>query len=359
VVENTYVSHAEFVKYWKTGGIRMNQPSVFFRRKLLEDVKTIDPQLHYGLDYDFFLRLSRDHGIMIVSGKWANYRLHRQAKSGTSAGDGFYKFIPEWHLVSKRHWGRPWNLRWWKFLMSFQFHRPFFRLGQVTSDFISTRQMAARWFILWPRFCGICSGGEVLFLDGKVESEDYMVPEVSIVTPVYNAELFLEETINSVLKQSHPNFEMLLCEDGSKDKSLDICRSWAERDSRVFLYRHAAGQNQGVSATRNLGISKARGSFIAFLDSDDLLDPESLSTRLGYFQEYPEVGLVFSPATVINEKSESSHFNSNSVTGQFGPIGIPAPFDSLLLGGNGICTSTVMVRRSFLELSLVTGLEMQ
>ena len=152
VVENTYVSHAESVKYWKTGGIRVTQPSVFFRRKLLEDVKTIDPQLHYGLDYDFFLRLSRDHGIVIVSGKWANYRLHRQAKSGTSAGDGFYKFIPEWHLVSKRHWGRPWNLRWWNFLMSFQFHRPFFRLGQVTSDFISTRQMAARWFILWPRF---------------------------------------------------------------------------------------------------------------------------------------------------------------------------------------------------------------
>lgn len=187
-----------------------------------------------------------------------------------------------------------------------------------------------------------------------------MGPEVSIITPVYNAELFLEETVRSVLEQSYPDFELLLCEDGSQDGSLDICRSMADRDSRVFLYRHPEGQNQGVSATRNLGITKARGSFLAFLDSDDLLAAESLSTRLRCFQKYPEVGLIFSTATVIDEKSETTQFNGSSVIGQFGPIGIPTRFDSLLLEANGICTSTVMVRRSFLEtLRFVKGLEMQ
>jgi ADP-heptose:LPS heptosyltransferase/glycosyltransferase involved in cell wall biosynthesis len=152
VMENIFISHDEFVKYWRMGGIRVNQPSVFFRSQLLEKVKAIDPQLHYGLDYDFFLRLSRDQGMTIVNGKWANYRLHRQAKSGTPAGEGFYKFIPEWHLASKRQWGRPWNLRWWRFLISFQFYRPFFSLGQLTSQFISKRQMVLKWLTMWPLF---------------------------------------------------------------------------------------------------------------------------------------------------------------------------------------------------------------
>jgi len=152
VVENVFANHAQLVKYWRMGGIRVNQPSLFFRRPLLEKVKAIDTQLRYGLDYDFFLRLSRDRGITIVDGKWANYRLHRQAKSGTPAGEGFYKFIPEWHLASKRHWSTPWNPRWWGFFISFQFYRPYFKLGQLTSDFIAKRQMVLEWLYLWPRF---------------------------------------------------------------------------------------------------------------------------------------------------------------------------------------------------------------
>ena len=151
-MENVFVSHKEFVKYWKTGGIRVNQPSVFFRRQLVEELGKIDPHLHYGLDYDFFLRLSRIHRIATINGKWANYRLHRRAKSGTSAGEGFYKFIPEWHLASKRQWSRPFTFRWWGFFMSFQFYRPFFHLGQRTSDFISKKQMMLMWLFFWPRY---------------------------------------------------------------------------------------------------------------------------------------------------------------------------------------------------------------
>ncbi len=152
VMGNIFVNHAEFVKYWKMGGIRVNQPSVFFRRQLLEEIGEIDPHLRYGLDYDFFLRLSRDHRIVTVNGRWANYRLHRDAKSGTPAGEGFCKFIPEWHLASKGQWGIPWSLQWWGFFLSFQFYRPFFNLGQLTSDFISRKQIAFRWLFLWPRF---------------------------------------------------------------------------------------------------------------------------------------------------------------------------------------------------------------
>ena len=174
-------------------------------------------------------------------------------------------------------------------------------------------------------------------------------PDVSVIMPIYNAENFLEDAIDSVLSQSYGNFELLLCEDGSRDMSVEISQSFVECDSRILLYRHPGGVNRGVSATRNLGIDNARGHFIAFLDADDLLSSGSLCTRLSYFDQNPEVGFVFSAASIIDEKGNPSQFNGSVTFGQFGPVGFPCRFDSLLLEGNGICTSTVMVRRSYLS----------
>ena len=144
VAENVFSSHSQLVKYWRMGGGRIHQPSVFFRRQLLEEAGTMDPRLRYGFDYDFFLRLSRAHGMTLVKGTWVNCRLPRQQESGDLAG------IPEWHLSSKKQWGNPWEPRWWGFLISFQFCRPFFSLGRITSDFISKRQMVIKWLTLWP-----------------------------------------------------------------------------------------------------------------------------------------------------------------------------------------------------------------
>ena len=178
--------------------------------------------------------------------------------------------------------------------------------------------------------------------------------------PIYNAESFLEDAIGSVLKQSYQNFELLLCEDGSKDRSLNICRSFAERDSRVSLYRHPGGKNRGVSAARNLGIHHARGRFIALLDADDMLAPESLSTRLRCFDQNPEVGVVFSPAFVINEQGESTQFSGSFTIGHFGPVGAPSPYDTLLIQSPGVITSSAMIRRSFLDgLRFTEDLELQ
>jgi len=178
--------------------------------------------------------------------------------------------------------------------------------------------------------------------------------------PIYNAEAFLEEAINSVLDQSYQNFELLLCEDGSKDRSLDICRSFAERDSRISIYRHPGGKNRGVSASRNLGIHHAKGRFIALLDADDRLTPESLSTRIRCFDQNPEVGVVFSPAFVINEKGEFTKFSGSFTIGHFGPVGTPSPYDTLLIQSPGVITSSAMIRRSFLDgLRFTENLELQ
>lgn len=91
---------------------------------------------------------------------------------------------------------------------------------------------------------------------------------VSIIVPVYNAEKTIGACIESILKQDFKDFELLLCDDGSNDQSLEICNRYSKTDQRIKVYSLF---HQGVSAARNAGISYATGKYIMFADSDDLL----------------------------------------------------------------------------------------
>ena len=94
-------------------------------------------------------------------------------------------------------------------------------------------------------------------------------PKVSVIVPVYNVEKLLQRCIDSILVQTFTDFELLLIDDGSKDKSGEICDEYAAKDARIRVFHK---QNGGVSSTRNLGIDEAKGKYIAFVDSDDFLD---------------------------------------------------------------------------------------
>ncbi|WP_228413712.1 glycosyltransferase family 2 protein [Chryseobacterium sp. CH21] len=98
---------------------------------------------------------------------------------------------------------------------------------------------------------------------------------VTVIIPVYNAEKFLVETIESVLNQSLKEFELILINDGSVDDSASICEEYQNNDSRIQYFSQA---NSGVSIARNLGLSKAIGEYIFFMDSDDTIDREFLKT---------------------------------------------------------------------------------
>lgn len=89
---------------------------------------------------------------------------------------------------------------------------------------------------------------------------------VSIIVPVYNAETYIQECIESVIKQTYQNWELLLIDDGSSDDSVKICSSFCDNDRRIYLY---VKENSGVSETRNFGLDIAKGEFVIFLDSDD------------------------------------------------------------------------------------------
>lgn len=115
----------------------------------------------------------------------------------------------------------------------------------------------------------------------------------SIVVPVYNMGDYLVETIESVLSQTYKNWELILVDDGSIDNSPDISRSYknAYADQIIYL-EHPERINKGVCATRNLGISQAKGDWIALLDADDIWLPEKLSKQVALINENPTIGML-------------------------------------------------------------------
>lgn len=94
-------------------------------------------------------------------------------------------------------------------------------------------------------------------------------PRISVIVPVYNAEKYLTQCVESILRQDFTDFELLLVDDGSKDKSGLICDEYAQKDQRVKVFHK---ENGGVSSARNVGLDKAQGEFIVFIDSDDYVD---------------------------------------------------------------------------------------
>lgn len=93
--------------------------------------------------------------------------------------------------------------------------------------------------------------------------------ELSVIVPVFNAERYLTECVDSILEQEFSDYELILVDDGSSDRSAEICDEYAKRDSRVKVIHQ---QNRGVAAARNRGLDEASGKYIAFVDSDDYIE---------------------------------------------------------------------------------------
>lgn len=130
-----------------------------------------------------------------------------------------------------------------------------------------------------------------------VEKSD---PLVSVVMPFLNPGRFFREAIESVLAQRWSRWELLLIDDGSTDGSCDLAKGYAERSSRITLMRHANGENRGASISRNLGIERSSGHFLAFLDADDVWMPEKLERQVALLRAHPEAGMVYGPKVMWN-----------------------------------------------------------
>jgi glycosyltransferase involved in cell wall biosynthesis len=119
---------------------------------------------------------------------------------------------------------------------------------------------------------------------------------VSISIPFYNAERFISETIESVLAQTNAQWELLLVDDGSTDRSSEIAHDFVLRWPEKIRYReHPGHRNRGVNASRNLGAKCSQGEYLAFLDSDDIWLPDKLERQVASMDAHPEAGIVFGP----------------------------------------------------------------
>src|SRR5690606_10832622 len=100
---------------------------------------------------------------------------------------------------------------------------------------------------------------------------------VSIVMPCYNAEKYITETVNSVINQTYKNWELIIVNDGSTDNSLNMIKEFAANDNRISFIDKS---NSGVSDSRNKGLEKAKGEYIAFLDADDTWELNNLEDKI-------------------------------------------------------------------------------
>lgn len=130
-----------------------------------------------------------------------------------------------------------------------------------------------------------------------------MQPTLSIIIPVFQAEKYLKSCVNSVLKQTFADFELILVNDGSTDKSPDICEEYAQMDARVKIIHQA---NKGQAAARNRGIDNSAGKYIGFMDNDDIIAPDMFEILV---ENIEAARADISSCSFIqqNEKGEKQH----------------------------------------------------
>lgn len=161
---------------------------------------------------------------------------------------------------------------------------------------------------------------------------------VSVIMPAYNASNYIVEAIASVVAQTYSDWELIIVDDGSTDNTAQKAHSWLEQDSRIQYYYQENGK-QGKA--RNLGISKSKGEYIAFLDADDIWMPEKLEIQIQEIKEN-NVDLVFSDSYVFNNDNVSDRSRKMNTMHQ---IFKEEEALKLFLEGNRIPMLTVFVKK--------------
>jgi glycosyltransferase involved in cell wall biosynthesis len=160
---------------------------------------------------------------------------------------------------------------------------------------------------------------------------------VSVAMPAYNAAATIAAAIDSVLAQSFPDFELIVVDDGSTDATAGIVRAYA--DPRVHLLQQPT---KGDSAARNRAIAEARGELLAFLDADDLWQPDKLALQVAQLRARPEVGLSYTAQTIIDGQGRA--IDSYGVKPAYRGRCLDA-----LLRSNGLGLSTVLARTALVR----------
>ncbi len=118
------------------------------------------------------------------------------------------------------------------------------------------------------------------------------MPLVSVVLIFLDEQVFLDEAVQSVLDQTLPDWELILVDDGSTDRSTQIAREFASRDARIRYIDHHRHENRGMAASRNLGVANSSAPYLAFMDADDIWIPTKLAEQIDLLEQMPDVAMV-------------------------------------------------------------------
>ena len=174
-------------------------------------------------------------------------------------------------------------------------------------------------------------------------------PLVSVIIAAYNAEQFIARTLSSVIEQTYKNLEILVVDDGSKDRTVEIVEQFATKDSRINLLRQP---NSRVAKARNLAIKNAKGEYIAPVDADDIWHPQKIEKQIEVFlNSEPSVGLVYTWSFLIDESDritnrfdEINSFHFSNVARAEGEVYLPLIYLNFI--GNA---SVPLIRKSCLN----------
>lgn len=179
-------------------------------------------------------------------------------------------------------------------------------------------------------------------------------PLVSVVIPFYNVAAFLPEAVESVIDQSYADWELILVNDGSVDESGAIAQEFARKEpARVRCIGHEGGINKGASASRNVGLAKAKGEWIAFLDADDRWVSDKLEHQVGLAEAFPSAAMLCGSSLYWRSWSDPDGRNTHVSVGCLQDILYQPPELLRILyplgDGAAPCVNGLLVRRSAAE----------
>lgn len=191
-------------------------------------------------------------------------------------------------------------------------------------------------------------------LAGAAPGEPDARPLVSAIIIFWNAEQFIQEAIESVIAQTYDRWELILVDDGSTDASSEIATRYAQRyPDRVRYVEHEGHQNRGMSASRNLGIQRSHGKYIAFLDADDVWLPTTLAEQVALLEAHPEAAMVYGPVerwhSWTGEPGDIARDHVEKLGLEPNRLVKPPTLLALFLRNEGAKPSGPMVRRDVVE----------
>lgn len=170
-----------------------------------------------------------------------------------------------------------------------------------------------------------------------------MQPLVSVIMPAYNGEKYIEKAINSIMRQTYSNWELIIIEDGSSDNTLEIARRYQNEKIKVYVNE----KNKGIAFSTNYGITHSEGKYIALLDDDDIATPKRLALQVDFLEQNTDIDILGGRSIYIDSTGKFLGIDAE-------PLHNPNLIKAYLLFYNEkFSNCTAMIRREFIEKNML------